>query len=88
MGQNCTLNDVADFFEENNWIQGSYQDHEGGFCLVGGIGHMGCSDASQRNLFGELSQRINRHGLPMTIVAWNDAPGRTKEEVIALLRGE
>jgi hypothetical protein len=89
----------ADLIEKNGWIQGDfYQEREGvepidcPVCSVGGLHAVitgsptpGRGDwaAIQRYIGAKLALW---EYLPTDIIAWNDTPGRTAEEVTAAFR--
>jgi hypothetical protein len=72
---------------ESGWCQCHYAT-EKEHCLVGAMIAVSC-----RNPFFEsdlIDKFIQSNNLPIvkrnfTVTAWNDAPGRTKEEVLAAL---
>lgn len=68
----AACDEAADLIEQYGWIQGSFGDHQHGFCLLRAI-EPGSVDALYREL-------------PMGLIVWNDEPGRTKEQVLAFLR--
>lgn len=55
------------------------------WCLAGAV----CVEPDNAAIdaaIGELEQEIHaRDGFPYAVVAWNDAHGRTKEEVLSLI---
>ncbi len=81
------LLDAADLLERDGWCQQAYQDGDGHHCALGAldavvgmaelktIDWVAFSKANER-LFGAVGQ----------ITHWNDARGRTAEEVISTLR--
>jgi hypothetical protein len=77
---------AADYIEDHGWIQHNLEDPSGRVCLWGALRRVtgwGLDSAS------ELSELINREmcqELADSTTRWNDAPGRSKEEVIAFLR--
>lgn len=96
------LAEAADVIERNGWVQGRYYDfkqYDRGtpaadcrVCLLGGIniamwGNPSYPRADRRPAFyfqmtGELEKTVGS----AWVDDWNDAVGRTVEEVIALLR--
>lgn len=71
---------TADVIEECGWTQGT-SVRRGRVCLV---------QAMQRASTGPAWSQLAARVIPlvgMSLVVWNDAPGRTVEEVVALLRG-
>lgn len=83
---------VADRFESGTlaWVQGSYgHPHwEDGptACLIGGIRGLSVLAESHIQLaFKAVSEIVDPTG-GWRLAAWNDFPGRTKEQVIDLLK--
>lgn len=82
---------AADKIREDGWIQGALFRHGEGYSLRGAINAV---TASNPHLWTRTTMRILdelRNEIPFSFHAdidrWNDAPERTKEEVIALLEG-
>ncbi len=77
------LHAAADRIERDGWCQGSFE-YAGRVCMVAAI----CDVAGDAFLRGEgiiyLEDRIGTQNL----MAWNDDPGRTQEQVVTALRGE
>lgn len=72
---------------ERGWCQGSYRAHTGvtlRYCAVGAVdkARVLCGMDSGKN--NEIFSRVCR--LQLDVVGFNDAPGRTQAEVVALLR--
>lgn len=64
------------------WIQRAYGNVEMGFCLVGAI-----AESNQKGAVEAVEKELYASSYILTsLTAWNDTIGRTKEEVIALLR--
>jgi hypothetical protein len=65
------------------WCQGNYTDGEGRYCAAGALGWRfdGNIDDSQREAFTAL-ERLTGVG---NLFHWNDAPGRTQQDVIDLI---
>ncbi len=77
------LNDAADYIEKHDWRQGALVDIDGKVCALGAIVFSGHYDDA------EAREALKKYlsGTPwVSIAEWNDAPGRTKEEVIAAFR--
>ena len=73
---------------ERGWCQGYYGDAAGNVCLLGAIRER---KYRYNGLVGHLAAAIEG-GMPHdrmwrspTVMGFNDAPGRTKEEVLALI---
>jgi hypothetical protein len=75
------LLDAANILEERGWIQGGFGNASRGYCMMGAIGETRADENWQLMAMIALNQKF---GQPME--QWNDTPGRTKEEVIAMLR--
>jgi hypothetical protein len=91
-----SVEDVARLAAERlrvlGWQQGTYGDKcGGGMCIAGAIGSVvGHRPEWPRGVIGgQVMDRIGRllleDHVDADIVEWNDAPGRTVDEVIALL---
>lgn len=92
---------AAALIEERGWCQGDFEI-DGKLCVLGGVHEILFGDPHMR--FSLVShpkketrelvydEICNRLGIDRTIRCgvseWNDAAGRTKEEVISRLRGE
>lgn len=83
--ERITLLAAAEYIRQHGWCQNQVETHDGRVCTVGAMGkvtihkrEMDCSAAAKRFVdFNKIE--------PGFIGRWNDAPGRTKEEVIAAL---
>jgi hypothetical protein len=78
---------IADYIREHGWCQGEFHSSDGRVCLAGAIETTGFGGKTYR----EVLEKINRttdpdypHGYSC-ISDWNDVPGRTVEEVLAIL---
>ena len=75
------LNTAADLLEERGWCK--YQFSKGDqLCLVGAIAH-----AADGAPYASILAYFTKRQRIMNAVKWNDADRRTKEQVIAALRG-
>lgn len=83
-----TLLRAADYIRNNGWCQDSYYDtHSSATCILGAI--VKVENLRERDLHAKhpvVNGSLKYLGTP-TIPAYNDAVGRTKEEVIAALEG-
>jgi hypothetical protein len=70
---------AADLLREHGWCQNQYIDDKGCICLISALSLV---PASVRVLI-MVHHAAGTNGAP----AWNDAPGRTKEDVLDLLEG-
>lgn len=80
---------AAEYIRHNGWCQGGVQAGAR-VCLVGslyiglGLKVSGCNILKIEPLLQKVQNVAEAHGI-CNLAEWNDAPGRTKEEVIALL---
>lgn len=83
------LTEIRDYYKKNpnGWIKGRFTDNEGGFCLDGAITSHMDNGRPWRVWYPRYEAcRVRLETLiDDSLVAWNDAPERTREEVIALL---
>jgi hypothetical protein len=78
-----TLDRTADLIEETGWIQDQFGSENLGYCLAGALRRV--APASEYyDARDEIHKRIGTEH----VTIWNDAPERTKEDVIAMLRGQ
>ena len=74
--------DAADLLERDGWCQHAPMDERGRRCLINAVysvgDYMACRDAER-----QIKLFIDKPHLSW----WNDTDGRTKEQVIAVLRG-
>ena len=65
---------------ENGWIQHRLTDGQGNYCAAGAIEHSACyTSQSTLEIIDFMCDLV---GGPLS--AYNDAPGRTKDEILAL----
>ena len=80
---------AADFLECHRWIQANFADGTGGYCVRGAIysasGYDG-SMSNNRSIYLMARAKFTKFLGIEDCHDWNDAPGRTKEEVITALR--
>ncbi len=80
-----TIRKAARLLDVAGWIQHAYARPEG-YCMIGALSKAaGCSPGTYELTYLQTLQAIAVHTRPLPIVHWNDLPGRTKKEVIALL---
>lgn len=77
------LLDAADRLEEHGWCQGVAVDRTGRMCVVGAVSYH--ADKAGK-IWPAAVDRIQRQIDALDIAAWNDAPGRTQDEVVSMLR--
>jgi len=72
---------------ENGWCQGIYsrlaKDGTPQFCLMGALSKCYQGDINAPEIFFSVRARI---GHDIKLECWNDTPGRTQAEVVALLK--
>lgn len=86
---------AADILEKVGLCQGTFEDLDGKVCLYGALNVILYGQASppffsakwkgNKHLIAHFAKRLGFKS-PDHTVAWNDAPGRTKEEVVRRLR--
>jgi hypothetical protein len=70
--------------EEYGWIQGRLGDCAEGFCIMGAVRYAALTVAGD-DMLGWFDV-LEEAGLPQDAGFWNDQRGRTKAEVVALLK--
>jgi len=91
------LSDAAEYIVRHGWCQCVVENPNGAVCALGAICHATNDMIAQRllafsppNTLARLKKVIGIARLDESwhdIQKWNDAPGRTKEHVVAALRG-
>lgn len=86
------LKDAASYLEAHGWCQWTMEKAEGSVCLLGsiyavttGLGYG--TDAESNAAIEAIALRLGADK-DYDVAAWNDLSGRTKAEVLAMLRGE
>ena len=88
---------AVEVIETKGWHQGDFDNDEGCVCVWGAIniamggcasdaGCVGDGDESALHFLGTVLQG-NENKYLSSVVDFNDAPGRTQEEVVAMLLG-
>jgi hypothetical protein len=78
------LDDAADLLERAGWIQGKTGDPDGARCALGAIaGVTAYPDSSE--IFVRSALRIEE-AVGGSLALWNDAPERTKQQVLDTFR--
>jgi hypothetical protein len=78
-----TLVDMKQFLQDHNWIQKRLEDNKGGYCLLGALCNVESEDYPSSATYKFLCEHLQT---PVgDLSSWNDAPGRTKDEVLAVL---
>lgn len=79
---------VARLIESHGWCQGRYSDEDGRLCVLGafrrlpGGQQVGALSAALEAVYLEVEGETEDG----QVGTWNDQPGRTKEEVIAMVQ--
>lgn len=76
------LLDAADYIDKHGWCQNKLEDDDGRVCVMGALYRVNTPWSAYSKLFRHLSVNIKVLDVPF----WNDAHGRTKEEVVSVLR--
>jgi len=84
---------VRNLLITDGWCQGDYVNHKGQYCLVGAL-EASTSSYYLRNSFHKRVEtliNLNKHEENENwawdnIIEWNDDSGRTKRQVLALLK--
>lgn len=85
---------AADYIEEHGHTKYTLEDWDGRVCISGALILAGGGSIGPRSTvvppsWSEVMKLVGRHvGLSAawTVVGWNNAPERTQEEVVAVLR--
>ena len=75
------LDKIANLLESRGWTQKQYTNAQGRMCLLGA--------SAELFFWGEQNaplEYLRTYLDTWNLTAWNDAPGRTQEEVITTLR--
>jgi hypothetical protein len=80
------LNAAADLLEEKGWTQKVAEDSQGRHCLVGALDYAARDLPGAVKTFDDALEAVQQRLPGGWVVNWNDTPGRTAEQVIALLR--
>lgn len=75
-----TLLEAAEYLRDHGWCQDRSVDQDGRACLFGSV--FAVAGKTANPLYFEAGTKLMARGGSMY---WNDLPGRTKEEVIAML---
>jgi hypothetical protein len=75
---------AAKWIEENGWRQGVGTDPRDGLCLIVVLVKLNLPISVDDALRSDLAAL---EVPPISLPLWNDAPGRTKDQVLKLLRG-
>lgn len=79
------LNAAADYIEQNGWFQDEPADAgDGTACAIWALDEV--AGGFYNDARNALVNHLGLRELRLSVIQWNDAPGRTKEEVIAAFR--
>ena len=84
---------AAQLLREKGWCQKAFSETDGSLCILGALTIADDPDFPPSKHGGLVPPKITAIAneflsqLGIAIWQWNDAPGRTKEQVIALLEG-
>lgn len=92
-----TLREAAKRIEIYGWCQNTLVNDDGHHCVIGALFNVHQSLATFNRAVRKLEQHITSHRYAedsyrpgreqrKLVADWNDAPGRTQEEVVATLR--
>lgn len=83
----CGLRDAKVLLERYGWIQGDMENKHG-FCALGALTSALCSNRMSNpsiDIYNHPARFSLHKALDnRSVIAWNDYPGRTKEEVLGL----
>jgi hypothetical protein len=80
----AALERAAQLIERDGWCQGRMHALSGERCLFKAI--LDAEPCDSRVVIGEVRSRLGTNSI-VSLWNWNDEHGRTKDEVLALLRG-
>ena len=84
----AVLGEAKELIVRNGWMQGQYGDADRGYCIYGAV----CEAADRQGSPGleidamaaiNKDVRIVKTGI-YSAISWNDRPGRTQDDVLAL----
>jgi hypothetical protein len=75
------LLDAIKLIEKHGWVQGKRGHANIGYCAVGAVVNSTMDYWASGKAITAMEKQV-----PYGVASWNDAPGRTKEEVIAMMR--
>ncbi len=81
------LRKAADLIDERGWLQGQNFDADGRCCAFWALGKAAGKQRGLRPIYDQFAGYLHaRNPRWREVSSWNDAPGRTKEQVVAALR--
>lgn len=83
----AVLTAAADLLEEKGWTRKVAEDSQGRHCLVGALFQVILNlPPNNGSIYYDALEAVQQRLPGGRVVNWNDNPGRTAEQVIALLR--
>lgn len=76
------LENAADYIEVHGWCQGNFENDDGGVCMSSALGRANSSEVAM----SALRTLYRQPPCSLGVIPFNDAGGRTKFEVIDVLR--
>lgn len=80
------IEQAANLIETYGWIQGQYGDETMGYCVMGALERAASAGALDRKEAVRAGLALGRQVGAAAITIYNDAPERTKNEVIDLMK--
>lgn len=78
---------AIDILNERGWTQGVVRNAKGEVCLIGALGIATGRIATNNGYCSALETCGRKLGIPVgSVITWNDAPERSKEDVILILK--
>ncbi len=81
-----TLELAAGYLDRHGWYQGEWFDHDRRASAEGAIFTMAAGAAGGKAMVGRAALAVLGQECGGDVVRWNDAPERTKAEVIEVMR--
>ena len=88
-----TLQRAREIIDEQGWAQGTYRNHRG-YCVLGALAQASWQQTAlmipaKDLVWDTIQEQYPRDPTKIRvyvgIAGWNDSPGRTKDEVLAVL---
>lgn len=79
------LLEAANLLEKDGWCQHTCKNALGERCILGALGEVIKPDLGAMGTYRWMTKKLHTF-IDMAVTEWNDQPGRTKAEVLALLR--
>lgn len=88
-GASDMLDECADYVVEHGWMQGGYKNSRGNVCMLGAMMEVVPSRVVITNagsIWDCANDTLNLLTYPVTVVGYNDSPGRTLDDVVETFR--